>query len=187
MNTSYRQRTHNDVQITYYHGYPMKRECLQIEEGPSWSWLYGSWIYNYLYNQCLLPLMFESRWWLSVLESLSVISVKLGSPLLLWSRSTSYCIWPDWKSPGINWNEKDYTKRELLWIWFICNLYYITIQVQWSSNGEPSLTEMTEKAIKILKKNSKGFFLMVEGLLIYSIFVYSHNKQVFSFGYISRS
>jgi hypothetical protein len=29
---------------------------------------------------------------------------------------------------------------------------------------------MTEKAIKILKKNSKGFFLMVEGLLIYSIF-----------------
>ena len=56
-----------------------------------------------------------------------------------------------------------------------------------SSNGEPSLTEMTEKAIKILKKNSKGFFLMVEGLLIYSIFVYSHNKQVFSFGYISRS
>ena len=37
-----------------------------------------------------------------------------------------------------------------------------------SSDGEPSLTEMTEKAIKILKKNSKGFFLMVEGLLIYS-------------------
>ena len=37
-----------------------------------------------------------------------------------------------------------------------------------SSNGEPSLTEMTEKAIKILKKNSKGFFLMVEGLLIYT-------------------
>jgi len=24
--------------------------------GPSWSWLYGSWIYNYLCNQCLSPL-----------------------------------------------------------------------------------------------------------------------------------
>jgi len=24
---------------------------------PSWSWSYGSWIYNYLYNQCLSPLM----------------------------------------------------------------------------------------------------------------------------------
>jgi len=25
--------------------------------GPLWSWSYGSWIYNYLCNQCLLPLM----------------------------------------------------------------------------------------------------------------------------------
>jgi hypothetical protein len=24
--------------------------------GLSWSWLYGSWIYNYLWNQCLSPL-----------------------------------------------------------------------------------------------------------------------------------
>jgi hypothetical protein len=24
--------------------------------GLSWSWLYGSWIYNYLCNQCLSPL-----------------------------------------------------------------------------------------------------------------------------------
>jgi len=23
---------------------------------PSWSWSYGSWIYNYLCNQCLSPL-----------------------------------------------------------------------------------------------------------------------------------
>ena len=29
--------------------------------------------------------------------------------------------------------------------------------------GEPSLEEMTDKAIDVLKKNSKGFFLMVEG------------------------
>ena len=25
-------------------------------EGPSWSWSYGSWIYNCLFNQCLSPL-----------------------------------------------------------------------------------------------------------------------------------
>jgi len=24
--------------------------------GPSWPWSYGSWIYNYLCNQCLSPL-----------------------------------------------------------------------------------------------------------------------------------
>ena len=29
--------------------------------------------------------------------------------------------------------------------------------------GEPSIAEMTEKAIKILQKNPKGFFLYVEG------------------------
>jgi hypothetical protein len=27
--------------------------------GSSWSWAYGSWIYNYLCNQCLSPL----KWW----------------------------------------------------------------------------------------------------------------------------
>ena len=29
--------------------------------------------------------------------------------------------------------------------------------------GEPSIAEMTEKAIKILRKNPKGYFLFVEG------------------------
>jgi hypothetical protein len=28
-------------------------------QGPSWLWPYGSWIYNYLYNQCLSPLAQE--------------------------------------------------------------------------------------------------------------------------------
>ena len=29
--------------------------------------------------------------------------------------------------------------------------------------GEPGIWEMTEKAIKILRKNKNGYFLMVEG------------------------
>jgi hypothetical protein len=29
--------------------------------GPSWSWLYGSWIYKYLCNQCLSPIMLWVR------------------------------------------------------------------------------------------------------------------------------
>jgi hypothetical protein len=33
-------------------------------EGPSWSWLYGSWIYNYLCNQCY-------RHWSCTFESCS--------------------------------------------------------------------------------------------------------------------
>jgi alkaline phosphatase len=31
------------------------------------------------------------------------------------------------------------------------------------TNGEPSISEMTAKAIKILKRNKEGFALMVEG------------------------
>ena len=29
--------------------------------GPSWSWSYGSWIYNYLCTQCLSPLKLQVR------------------------------------------------------------------------------------------------------------------------------
>ena len=32
--------------------------------------------------------------------------------------------------------------------------------------GEPSLSEMVEKAIEILQKDKDGFFLMVEGKLL---------------------
>jgi len=34
---------------------------------------------------------------------------------------------------------------------------------QRDEGGEPSLSEMTEKAIRILQKNPQGFFLLVEG------------------------
>ena len=30
-------------------------------EGPTWSWSHGSWIYNYLCNQCLSPLQLRSN------------------------------------------------------------------------------------------------------------------------------
>jgi len=33
----------------------LSKTSIQIK-GPSWSWSYGSWIYDYLCNQCLSPL-----------------------------------------------------------------------------------------------------------------------------------
>ena len=30
--------------------------CFTFHKGPSWSWSYGGWIYNYLCNQCLSPI-----------------------------------------------------------------------------------------------------------------------------------
>ena len=54
----------------------------QSYKGQSWPWSYGNWIYNYLCNQCLLPLMLWVR-----------ISIK--------ARCTTLCdkvcqwLWPD--------------------------------------------------------------------------------------------
>ena len=48
---------------------------IELTEGPSWSWLYGSWIYNYLCNQCLsqlIPLMAKYTLYNIMWYSLSV-------------------------------------------------------------------------------------------------------------------
>ena len=43
---------------------------LIMEEGPSWLWSYGSWIYNYLCNQWLSPLTLWPPWYnWSIVES----------------------------------------------------------------------------------------------------------------------
>jgi len=34
------------------------------------------------------------------------------------------------------------------------------------SDDEPTLADMTEKAIRILRRENKGYFLLVEGYLI---------------------
>lgn len=39
-----------------------------------------------------------------------------------------------------------------------------------SGKGEPSLAEMTKKAIQVLQTNDKGFFLLVEGNHDYEMF-----------------
>jgi hypothetical protein len=63
------------------------RAIFWLNKGPSWSWSYGSWIYNYLCNHCLSSLRFWVRvplmarctrysimWWsLTVTFSTSVV------------------------------------------------------------------------------------------------------------------
>jgi hypothetical protein len=46
--------------------------------GPSWSWSYGSWIFNYLCNQCLSPLTLWVRIQLrrGVLDGVKTISAE---------------------------------------------------------------------------------------------------------------
>ena len=56
--------------------------------GPSWLWSYGSWIYNYLCNQCLSPLM------LGVRISIRAMCTTLCDKVCLW------LVTGRWFSPG---------------------------------------------------------------------------------------
>ena len=50
---------------------------LNVKKGSSWSWSYGSWIYNYMCNQCISPLTLWVR-------------------ILLMARFTRYNIMSEW-------------------------------------------------------------------------------------------
>ncbi len=79
----------------------------------------------------------------------------------------------DWVSKHNNakyvWNKAQFdainpnTTDHLLGLFEPSHVHYEADRVAHDKAGEPSLTEMTTKAIDILKKNHNGFFLMVEG------------------------
>jgi len=48
--------------------------------GPSWSWSYGSWINNYLYNQCLSPL----KLWVWIPLRLGALDTTLCDKVCQW-------------------------------------------------------------------------------------------------------
>jgi hypothetical protein len=68
---------------------------LRMSEGPSWPWSYGSWIYNYLCNQCLSPLMLWVPcisdihilfvWWCLMPRS-SIFQLHHGSQVYWWRK-----------------------------------------------------------------------------------------------------
>ncbi|PRD20246.1 UNVERIFIED_CONTAM: Alkaline phosphatase, tissue-nonspecific isozyme [Trichonephila clavipes] len=71
------------------------------------------------------------------------------------------------------WNKKDFDKVDprktdyLLGLFEPAHLYDVTDRGDQKSDfDEPTLAELTEKAIRILSRNSRGFFLLVEGGLI---------------------
>lgn len=45
----------------------------------------------------------------------------------------------------------------------------LSYELERNQETDPSLTEMVDVAIKILKKNEQGFFLLVEGMNIAQI------------------
>jgi alkaline phosphatase len=67
------------------------------------------------------------------------------------------------------WNQAQFdaidpnTTDHLLGLFENSHVHYEADRVAHDKAGEPSLTQMTTKAIEILKKNRNGYFLMVEG------------------------
>jgi hypothetical protein len=59
-------------------------------QGLSWSWSYGSWIYNYLCNQCLSPLML----WVLILFRRGVLDITLCDKVSQWlAAGFLYVLW----------------------------------------------------------------------------------------------
>jgi hypothetical protein len=71
---SMQKKDHKQIWTALIHGIYLLSWSVQKKNrknlGPSWPWSYGSWIYNYLCNQCLSPLMLWFR-----------ISIRASRPL----------------------------------------------------------------------------------------------------------
>jgi hypothetical protein len=48
------------VEVSYVYYMWINFYCI-LHRGPSWPWSHGGWIYNFLCNQCLSPLMLRVR------------------------------------------------------------------------------------------------------------------------------
>ena len=70
---------------------------LIILSGSSWSWSYGSWFYNYLCNQCLLPLTL----WVLIPLSRGVLDTTLCDKVC---RTLVAGLWFSPGTPRYNWN-----------------------------------------------------------------------------------
>ncbi|XP_072465312.1 alkaline phosphatase, tissue-nonspecific isozyme [Notamacropus eugenii] len=79
-------------------------------------------------------------------------------------------VWKDKKAQDKNahyvWNRMQLLELNLDRVDFLLGLFEpmdMTYELNRNNQTDPSLTEMVEVAIKILRKNPKGFFLLVEG------------------------
>ena len=78
--------------------------CFKLKYGQSWSWSYGSWIYNYLCNQCLSPLKLWVRIPLVYSIQHYVISVSVTcNRLLVFSGCSCFLHQENWP-PRYSWN-----------------------------------------------------------------------------------
>ena len=146
------------------------------QQGPSWPWSYGSWILNYLCNQCLSPLML---WvWISIWARCTTLCDKSLS--VTCDRSVVFCgssgflyqlNWP----PRFNWNivesgikhhqtNKQTNKQEFpcLWCLFI-------LQVQQMRNAALEIREEAESTSRFTQITAAANYTSV---VMYYLFIF---------------
>ena len=114
---------------------------------PLWSWSYGSWIYNYIWNQCLSPLTLRVQTTLGQ----GVLDTTLCDKVCQWLAT---CRWFSLGTPVSSTNKTDHhditeillkgalNTLTLIWVWngpYLATLLYYTII--FSRTGEKLSTE----------------------------------------------
>ena len=97
-----------------------------LVQGSSWSWSYGSRIYNYLCRQCPSPLKLLVR---------TPFDTKLCDKVCQWLATGLW--FPDWL-PRYNWNivesgvkyHKPLTNHAILFFWYIYSLWMLNNQIK---------------------------------------------------------
>jgi hypothetical protein len=89
---------------------------LYVIKEPSWPWSYGSWIYNYLCNQCLSPLMLWVR--ISIRARCTTLCDKFVSDFSSTNKTDSYDIYWNIVESGV---EHLQTNKQYALMIKVCN------------------------------------------------------------------
>ena len=92
--------------------------------GPLWSWSYGSWIYNYLCNQCLSPLML----WLWIPLKRDVLDATLCDKVCQWFAAGR---WFSWGTSVSSTNKNDHHNITEILLKVVFNTITLTPIILW--------------------------------------------------------
>jgi hypothetical protein len=100
---------------------------LYVIKWPSWPWSYGSWIYNYLCNQCLSPLMLWVR--ISIRARCTTLCDKFVSDFSSTNKTDSYDIYWNIVESGVEHlqtnNMQSWLKSVI--VWYINEKYALSV------------------------------------------------------------
>jgi hypothetical protein len=121
--------------------------------GPWWSWSYGSWIYNYMCNQCLSP-----QAWVRIPVRLGVLDTTLCDNVCQWLASDR------WFSPVFSTNKTDrHDTTEILFkvvLSIIILIHSAANNMFQSYIGREDVQEFIKKNIQKWLKNGTTTFVI---------------------------